>query len=226
MEIYFIKIDDFFKNIDKSSLYAFLEGNNFASDKRKTEFCLGRFLIKYVLKNRFGIDNPKILLKNKKPYIENNDICFSLTHSHSYVMAVFDKSNVSIDLELMKQRDFKKLFEHYNLEVENPDRIGFYKFWTGYEAEIKLQSDVKSKINALFQKDYCLCVCSQEDCDISKTLKIYELKSPTQRIKPSELINLKLVIESKKNENTLVAQDINTAAFEFELLEPLKRKIE
>ena len=102
MEIYFIKIDEFLKNIDKSSLYAFLEGNNFASDKRKTEFCLGRFLIKYVLKNRFGIDNPKILLKNKKPYIENNDICFSLTHSHSYVMAVFDKSNVSIDLSKCK----------------------------------------------------------------------------------------------------------------------------
>ena len=225
MEIYFIKIDEFLKNTDKTSLETFLDGKNFSSPKRRLEYALGRFLIKYVLKNRFKIDNPKILVKNKKP-CTSDGIKFSLTHSHNYVMAVFDRAEAGIDLELMKKRDFEKLFEHYRLNPENKDKTTFYQLWTAYEARIKLQQQPLSQLSAIFKKDYCLCVCSAESFDISKRLKIYELKSPTHSINPSELINLKLVIESKKNENTLVAQEMSTAAFEFEELEPLNLKIE
>lgn len=225
MEIYFIKIDEFLKNTDKTSLETFLDGKNFSSPKRRQQYALGRFLIKYVLKNRFKIDNPKILIKNQKPCISAG-IKFSLTHSHNYVMAVFDKAEAGIDLELMKKRDFEKLFEHYKLTPENKDKITFYQLWTAYEARIKLQQKPLSQLNAIFKKDYCLCVCSSESLDISNILKIYELKRPTHNTNPSELINLKLVIESKKNENTLVAQEINTAALEFEELEPLNLKIE
>ena len=126
----------------------------------------------------------------------------------------------------MKKRDFEKLFEHYRLNPENKDKTTFYQLWTAYEARIKLQQQPLSQLSARFRQDYCLCVCSAESFDISKRLKIYELKSPTHSINPSELINLKLVIESKKNENTLVAQEMSTAAFEFEELEPLNLKIE
>ena len=226
MEIYFIKIDEFVKNVEQSSLEFFLDEKIFASDKRRLEYCLGRFLLKYVLKTRYFIDNPKILIKNNKPFVDWNNIFFSLSHSKNYVMAVFDKNNTGIDIEFMKPRDFEKLFAHYNLFPEKKDKKTFYQLWTKYEAQIKLQENAVSNFSAIFSKDYCLSVCSPVGFDISKTLKIYELKSPTQRMNPSELINLKLVIESKKNENTLVAHEISTAEPEFELLEPLNLKIE
>lgn len=226
MEIYFIKINELLKIADKSSLETFLDGNEFLSEKRRIEYATGRFLLKFILKTKYGIDNPQILIKNKKPCISLPEPNFSLTHSHGYVMAVFDNANLGIDLELMKQRDFEKLFKHYNLNPDQRDKKTFYQLWTQYEAEIKLQQKPASVFSALFKKDYCFCVCSSADLDISSRLKIYELKSPVQSIKPKELINLKLVIDSKKNENTLVAHEISTADFEFEELEPLNLKIE
>lgn len=50
-------------------------------------------------------------------------------------------------------------------------------------------------------------------CFISKRLKIYELIRPRPKIRPNELMSLKLVQASSKNENTVVAQEINTAEF-------------
>ncbi len=69
-----------------------------------------------------------------------------------------------------------------------------------------------------FLKDYMLSVSFSDSLDFSEIknkLKIYEVVSPTDSIKPSELINLKLVIDSNKNENTVVAQEISTAQFDF-----------
>lgn len=226
MEIYFINIEEFLKNIDPSSLDCFLEGKSFGSQKRKTEFCLGRFLLKYVLTTRFGIKEPKIVLKNNKPCLIDEMPHFSLTHSKNYVMAVFDRNEAGIDLELMKDRDFEKLFAYYKLCPPQKDKKTFYQLWTEYEAEIKQQKPAKSMCSFVFNRDYSLSVCSSSDFDISKRLKIYELKSPTHNIKPKELINLKLVIDSKKKENALVAQEISTADFELELSEPLNLKIE
>lgn len=226
MEIYFINIEEFLKNVEHTSLEAFMEGKSFGSQKRKTEFCLGRFLIKYVLKNKYNLSNLDILLNNKKPYVTDSPVKFSLTHSKNYVMAVFDKSETGIDLELMKERNFTKLFDYYKLTPPNKDKATFYQLWTQYEAKIKLQKEPKTMQSFVFKKDYSLSVCSDELFDISKMLKIYELKSPTHNMNPNELINLKLVIESNKNEKALVAQEINTADLELLSALPLNLKIE
>ena len=48
---------------------------------------------------------------------------------------------------IMKERNFKELFARYNYKGENISKELFYKFWTEYEAGIKLQGTQKTKIN-------------------------------------------------------------------------------
>ena len=74
MQIYFINSDTFLKNADSGFLDEYLEGREFKCEKRRIEFGLGRFLLKYVLKTQYGIKNPQIILKNKKPSLENDEI--------------------------------------------------------------------------------------------------------------------------------------------------------
>lgn len=233
MEIYYIDIDNFFKNTDISSfetfISAFSEGRKFGSAKRQKEFSVGRFLLKYVLKNRFHTQSPEIVVENKKPRLKNfcaDSVKFSLTHSKGIVMAAFSDTDIGIDLEFMRERNFEKLFAYYKLHPQNCCKKTFYQLWTEYEARIKLQKKANAVLSAVFQKDYSLSVCTEGEWDISKTLKIYELKSPAHSTNPSELINLKLVKDNRKKENALVAQEISTADSEFEFLSPLNLKIE
>ena len=228
IKIFFIRKNEFLKNV--CALEDFLEGNSFKSQKRIEQFCLGRFLIKYVLKNYYNIKHPEIVIKNKKPCLKNEKIYFSLSHSNDIVLAAFSDKNIGVDIEWMRDRDFQKLFEYYRINSENKDKETFYQLWTVYEAEIKLQQKPSDLLSLKFLKDYMLSVCVYSDSsfvDIKSRLKIYELVSPKDSIKPNELINLKLVIAKSKNENTLVAQEINTADSEaIEFLELLNLKIE
>lgn len=49
-------------------------------------------------------------------------------------------------------------------------------------------------------------------------LKIYEVKIPMESTNPKEEMSLKVVNVSKKNENAVVKQEINTASAEFLIL--------
>lgn len=232
LNIFFIRKEDFLKKADKNSLYAFLEDKTFGSQKRKDEYCLGRFLVKYVLKKIYKQTDSEIIVENKKPKTKDNSIKFSISHSKDIVLAAFFDFEIGADIEFVKDRDFDRLFKYYHLsENKEPcaDRKDFfYRFWTQYEAQIKLQQQVKSGVTLKLFKDYMLSVCSScSGADIRSKLKIYELTSPSVSTSPSELINLKLVIDSSKNENTLVAQEINTAAFDaVEFFAPLNLKTE
>lgn len=232
LNIFFIRKDDILKKADKNSLYSFLEDKKFGSQKRKDEFCLGRFLVKYVLKQIYKQNDTEIIVENKKPKTKDNVVKFSISHSKDIVLAAFYGGEIGADIEFMKDRDFDRLFAYYNLPPKNKTcedkKKFFYRFWTQYEAQIKLQQPVQSGIILKFFKDYMLSVCSScSGADMRSKLKIYELTSPSVSTSPRELINLKLVIDSSKNENTLVAQEINTAAFDaVEFFAPLNLKTE
>lgn len=218
MEIFFINSENF-KLKDTQNF-----STKFSSEKRKTQHILGRFLVKYAAKNYYKISDTEIEIKNNKPQFIQNSINFSITHSKNIVMAVFDKNPVGIDVEYMKPRDFEKIFKHYNIEIKNPSKETFYRFWTEYEAQIKLQQTVKSSFSAEFPQGFIMSAASNQSLDIKKMLKIYEVKSPIKSTKPIELISLNPVSESSINENTLVIQDINTAS--LTCFEPLNLKIE
>lgn len=218
MEIFFINSENFKFTKTQNS---FFKGK---SEKRNFQHALGRFLVKYAAKNYYKINNTEIEIENNKPKFVQNSINFSITHSKNIVMVLFDENPVGIDVEFMKQRDFGKIFEHYNIDIQNPSREFFYRFWTEYEAKIKLQQTAKSYFSAEFPNGFMMSVTSGQSLDIRKMLKIYEVKSPIDSTNPIELISLNPVNESSMNENTLVMQDINTAS--LTCFEPLNLKIE
>lgn len=158
-----IKVFYFDKNkvinkIPREVLFEYLDGRVFASEKRQIEFCLGRFLIKNVLKNIYDVQNLKIIIKNNKPVLENGGVHFSLSHSKDIVLCAFSYMPVGADVEYMKERDFSELCARYNLSEISKD--SFYDFWTKYEAQIKLQTTPVSVYTEKIFSQYLLSVCS------------------------------------------------------------------
>ena len=191
--------------------------------KKKLQSKLGRHLTKEVARVFFNVKDTEIIIENNKPKFKNADLCFNISHSNNIVAVAFDNMPLGLDVEHMKDRNFKMLLERYN--IDSNDKNLFYQFWTQYEASIKIQSEIKQKLCFKLKDDYMLSLFSSNPDDGIKTkLKIYEVKSPTESIMPSELINLKLVQANNANENTLVAQERDTANIEF--LTPLALKTE
>ena len=192
-------------------------------EKKKLQSAIGRHIAKEVAKVFYNIEDTEIITENKKPKFKNVDLCFNISHSNNIVAVAFDTMPLGLDVEYMKERDFKSLLERYN--IESDDKELFYQFWTEYEASIKIQAEIKQKLCFKLKDDYMLSLFSSNPDDGIKTkLKIYEVISPIESIIPNELINLKLVQANNAKENTLVAQERITAPFDF--LTPLDLKTE
>lgn len=194
LEIYYLDINKILHLIDKDSLYSFVEKKDFKSEERKIQHALGRFLTK-IIALKHNIETPQIYIKNNKPYFENNTLFFSITHTKNIVAVAIWKDNIGIDIEFMKDRDFAKYFERYSITPNGNDKNSFYEFWTKYEAEIKLQEDIKSFYTFEIIKDFMCTICTADKFDIKNNLKIQELSL----IKNSnnELTNLKTLITNK-----------------------------
>ena len=202
----------------------YIELNNTQGiSKKKLQSALGRHIVKEVARIFYDVNDTEIIIENNKPKFKNADLCFNISHSNNIVAVAFDVLPLGLDVEYIKERNFKLLLERYN--IASNDKEFFYQFWTEYEASIKIQDEIKQKLCFKLKEDYMLSLFSSNpDEGIKTKLKIYEVKSPTDSIMPSELINLKLVQANNANENTLVAQERDTASVEF--LTPLALKTE
>lgn len=190
------------QNVDKNSLT-----KEFKSQKRCVEYSLGRFLVKYAAKNFYKIDDTEIVVENKKPGFKNNPLKFSISHSKNIVAAAFDENDVGFDIEEIKPRNLKRLSEYFHRDFV--DENDFYCYWTSYEAEYKSQ---KQEISTFRFENY---MCSVSLSGINTRLKMYELVISKKNTVSCELINLKLVNDSIKNENAVEIKEINTASLEF-----------
>lgn len=211
MNIFIIRTEEFLQNVDKNSLT-----KEFKSQKRCVEYSLGRFLVKYAAKNFYKIDDTEIVVENKKPRFKNSSLNFSISHSKNIVAAAFDENDTGFDIEEIKPRNLKRLSEYFHRDFV--DENDFYRYWTSFEAEYKSQ---KQEISSFKFENY---MCSVSFSGINTRLKMYELVIPKKSTVPSELINLKLVNDSIKNENAVEIKEINTASLEF--FSPLALKIE
>lgn len=192
-------------------------------EHKKLQSEVGRFIVKYVAKNYYGIENDEIIVQNGKPKFKHSTLNFNISHSENIVVCAFDDFPLGIDAEYMKERNFKDISKY--LKVDFTDKKSFYRYWTQYEAKIKLQAEVKQILSFEITKDYMFCLFSSNpDSGIKTRLKIYELKSPTESITPIELISLNPVNANNANENTLVAHERNMASEEF--FTPLTLKTE
>ncbi len=225
MDIFYLDSSEFLKNFSAEQTEEFIEvfGQKFKSEKRRKEHALGRFLVKTAAQSFYGENNTEIEIKKSKPYFINNDLNFSISHSRNIVLAGFDTHPLGVDVEVMKERKIQDILTHMNIKADNVTPELFYRYWTAYEAKIKLQDCIKSSCTLKLLPEFMLSIVSNQSLDIRRILRIYELKSPSASTNPSELINLKLVNASIKNENTVVIQEINTASLEF--FEPLNLNI-
>src|SRR5574344_1223056 len=195
--------------------YIKIEESFYKNEKRNQEYILGRFLAKFGAKILYKAKDLEIV-EDKKPKFKDIDIVFSISHSKDFIAVAFDKKNIGVDIEIMRNRDFKSIAEH--LKIPFTIKKSFYQYWTTYEAQYKSK---KQNIKTFIIEDYMLSVSFE---DINNKLKMYEVTIPKNITEDSELINLKLVIDSNKNDNALELQEINTASFES--LQPLALKIE
>ena len=123
-------------------------------EKKKLQSALGRHLAKEVAKTFYNIEDTEIVVENNKPKFKNANLCFNISHSNNIVAVAFDIMPLGLDVEYMKERDFKALLERYNINSDNKDL--FYQFWTEYEASIKIQSETIQKICFKLKDDYML----------------------------------------------------------------------
>ena len=202
----------------------YIELNNTQGiSKKKLQSALGRHIAKEVARIFYDVNDTEIIIENNKPKFKNADLCFNISHSNNIVAVAFDVLPLGLDVEYIKERNFKLLLERYN--IASNDKEFFYQFWTEYEASIKIQDEIKQKLCFKLKEDYMLSLFSSNpDEGIKTKLKIYEVKSPIESIMPNELTSLKLVQANNVKENTLVAQERITAPFEF--LTPLDLKTE
>ena len=156
MDIFYINIAEFKNAHDRDFLIPYSD-KNFKSEKRFFEYGIGRYLVKNVAKEFYGIDDTEIIVKDTgKPVFKNSDLQFSLSHSNNIIMACFDYAPCGLDIEFIKHRDIEKLAQHY--EQNFSDLEDFYEFWTLKEASYKLDSEVKAKYCTKFENYYLAIV--------------------------------------------------------------------
>jgi phosphopantetheinyl transferase len=131
-----------------------------------------------VLDEEFKYDLTKLVFsleKHKKPRIEG--VHFSISHSNDLIAFCVGNSPCSIDIELMKARDFSKLTKKLTeipMDVTQPE--SFYRKWCAGECLFKLGEEEKNYTLSFYEtKDlnlnaYMLCVCSNDALEIKSSL--------------------------------------------------------
>ncbi len=161
MEIFYIKKSEFLQKIDLKSLDKFEDGRKFLMPEKRIEHLLGIFLVKFIGRNFFKLSDTTIEIKDKKPYFKLGKIHFSISHSKDIVLAAFETSNIGVDVEYMKERDFNSLIARFDNSIQNPTKEDFYRFWTREEAQIKLNSEIKSICSTILEQDYILTLTTE-----------------------------------------------------------------
>ncbi len=137
------------ENFDASFMEKIKEAEKkiFITDKllRGNRYSLcGRILLGYMLKKYYGINSFSYRYgKNGKPYLENEDIFFNISHSGNFVLCTLSDKETGCDIEKIKDynpRVAKRFFSAREAELlenkETEDCI-FARLWTLKESILK-----------------------------------------------------------------------------------------
>lgn len=151
MEIYFLKIDSI--DVEKLEIE-----NKYSCKKRNIEYNLGRYLVKSVAKSVYNLDNTEIV-DEKKPYFKYSNLNFSISHSDKIIGVVFSEDILGLDIEKVKQRNYKEIAKRMHFDCNNLKE--FYKCWTCFEARYKSK---KHDCLSFEYEDY-ICSVSKDEID-------------------------------------------------------------
>ncbi len=154
-------------------------------DKDKKLSVYGEMLAKKMISQKLDIEIKDIhFLKdqNGKPYAENIDIEFNISHSGDYVVCAISNTPIGIDIEQI--RDIKdSLIRYvcqenelqYVYEISQETQKHFFEIWTSKEAYVKcigtgmkdlkkvdvLNEDIQKHINTFYFQDYVISIYRQ-----------------------------------------------------------------
>lgn len=120
--------------------------DSFKKTDDKKRSLLGEYLIKRLLKEKYGIENAVIeAAENGRPFLRDIPLFISISHSYEIVACAISENAVGIDVELPKPINNRLIdrvctFEEkeYVLGGDNSEIITrFYEIWTGKEAYFK-----------------------------------------------------------------------------------------
>lgn len=161
MEVFYLNKISFLKSVNRESLLKFSDNRNYKSEEKFLEHLCGLFLVKFLAKNIYKLEDTEIELIDKKPYFQNRKLYFSVSHSNEFVLVAFNKTDIGADIEYMQDRDYGRVLSRYGREIDCQTKLDFYKFWTKHEAQIKLGNPAKSCVTAFLNDDYAItCVCN------------------------------------------------------------------
>ena len=126
---------------------------SFKNKQKQLEHSFTYFMLDKILNEQYSIKDRSIEFVDSKPFLKNRELQFSLSHSGNYIVLAFSKNNCGVDIEKIKNRNFKSISERMNFKcVTLKD---FYIEWTKYEAEYKL-GEKPQKVKSLNLDDYIL----------------------------------------------------------------------
>ena len=117
---------------DILSQYGYKEYRN---ENQKKIHQFSYLMIDRILENFYRIQNRE-LIKDEKPILKSGTKFISLSHSGNYIAIAFSDANCGIDIEQIKQRDYKKISKR--MKFRSSSLKEFYMNWTEYEATFKL----------------------------------------------------------------------------------------
>ncbi len=157
-------------------------------DKDKKLSILGEILLIDTLKKHYKINYQDINIlynKNGKPYIENSNIYYNISHSYDYVTLIVSNRKCGIDIEKIREinpniiKTFATIKEQ-NYILDNPNRL--FEIYCLKEAYIKMQglklsniqnieftitnkkiicSDNTIKSKLIYHQDYLIAICEK-----------------------------------------------------------------
>lgn len=120
----------------------------FCFDKDKIRCLTAELLVRYALAERFRTDNQVLNFRCSeygKPFLENTNIQFNLSHSGEWVVCAVIRSNVGIDVEEVHDLDYRSIYRSFSgneiayLESrgQNMCADAFFQLWTLKESYVK-----------------------------------------------------------------------------------------
>lgn len=158
IEIRFIKFDESEKR-DVYNLSRWISPkkkhkiSKFKNDADFNRSLYAEIIVRDFFCEKLSLDNSEINMEydiKGKPFIKNfSDLCFSISHSGCYVIVAFAYTPVGIDVEKIKQIDYKGISDRYLKTSEkkyifkenfsNSQLEKFYQIWTVKESYVKFK---------------------------------------------------------------------------------------
>lgn len=159
-----------------------------------------RSLIAGLLLRHEAGDAPVLFGEHEKPYLADNSLFFSLSHSGSLVVIATDAAEIGVDVEALPSPDKLRIADRFYHPAEreyvrsaDDAARAFCRIWTRKEAYLKMTGEgISTDLTAfdttslplsgqLYTVDldgYCLSVCSENPiCEENVYISKIELKS-------------------------------------------------